>query len=200
MRRNRRSLASPTRAGRVRTAKCGYAAGDPLYRNDHPSRPWARRRGRWSDQHRGRKTIDAPVLVVDESSMIPVDLLAAVVKHNSAEHTFSRRCGPIAACRAGNPFADLIAKDRIAITRLEHNHRTDVKGIRALTRAINRGCAGDVRKYAIWAVWFIWRERKRTGALQRAKSGGVLSRRRKPARNRRPYACQCWRQRRSQAQ
>ena len=113
-----------------------------------------------------RKAIDAPVLIVDESSMLPVDLLAAVIKNNDAEHIVLlgdvEQLPPVGA---GNPFADLIAKDRVAITRLEHNHRTDVEGIRALSRAINQGCVGDVRKYAdMGGVVYLAREEKDRGA------------------------------------
>ena len=72
---------------------------------------------------RGRKGIDAPALIIDECSMLPVDLLAAVIENNNAEHiVLLGDVDQLPPVGAGNPFTDLIAKDRIAITRLEHNH------------------------------------------------------------------------------
>ena len=135
MRRNR-SLASPTRARCVRAAKCGYLARPALFIAMTIHR--ALSLGVEADglaSIRGSKAIDAQVLIVDECSMIPVNLSATAMKRMLlATHTILLgdvdQFPPIGA---GNPFADLIAKDCVrAMFRLEHNHRTGVEGIRGL--------------------------------------------------------------------
>ena len=117
---------------------------------------------------RGKDAVDAPVLIVDECSMIPVNLLASVIeKSDGAEHVvLLGDVDQLPPIGAGNPFADLIAKERVAVTRLKHNHRTDVEGIRSLTRAINQGCVGDVRAHAeMGGVVYLARAENERGAV-----------------------------------
>ena len=95
-----------------------------------------------------RNMITAPVLVIDETSMIGSILLAAVLGRTAAEHVvLLGDVDQLPPIGAGAPFADMIAKGIVPVTRLERNYRTDLAGIRGLAGAINGGVVPSVSSF-----------------------------------------------------
>jgi exodeoxyribonuclease V alpha subunit len=85
-----------------------------------------------------KRKIETGVLIIDESSMINSLLLAHLLDETEAEHVvLLGDVDQLPPIGAGAPFADMIATGLAPVTRLEHNYRTDLAGIRALTKAIN---------------------------------------------------------------
>lgn len=94
------------------------------------------------------KMIDAPVLVIDECSMINSLLLACVLDKTSAEHVvLLGDVDQLPPIGAGAPFADMIANDLAPVTRLERNYRTDLAGIRDLSASINDGTLDEISPF-----------------------------------------------------
>ena len=83
------------------------------------------------------RDIVAKVLVIDESSMISSALLAAVLNAGCDHVVMLGDADQLPPIGPGAPFTDLIAKGSVPVTRLDRIYRTDLKGIRSLTRAIN---------------------------------------------------------------
>ena len=97
------------------------------------------------DNPASTRTIEAPVLIIDECSMINSILLAAVLDKTDAEHVaLLGDVDQLPPIGAGAPFADMIANGMVPVTRLERNYRTDLAGIQGVARAINDGDLGDV--------------------------------------------------------
>lgn len=97
------------------------------------------------DDPASQRTIDAPVLVIDESSMVNSILLARVLDETSAEHVvLLGDVDQLPPIGGGAPFADMIAAGLAPVTRLERNYRTDLAGIRGLARAIGDGDVDEI--------------------------------------------------------
>ena len=100
------------------------------------------------DNAASTRTIEAPVLIIDECSMINSILLAAVLGKTDAEHVaLLGDVDQLPPIGAGAPFADMIANSMVPVIRLERNYRTDLAGIQGVARAINDGDLGDVSPF-----------------------------------------------------
>lgn len=90
------------------------------------------------------QTIEGGLVIIDEFSMVPLDICAFIVQHinfaSNVQLVFAGDADQLPSVAAGNVLETLIATNVVPVTRLNRNYRQERNsGIPALAAAINGG-------------------------------------------------------------